>query len=321
MSKIVDALRKIQDERGGRPPEATERPHKIGRIEATSVDTPVLLVDEAAQSASASLPARIVQIDRAAMRDAGLIPPAEDTRKFDEEYRVIKRPIIKNAFGANAKDIKQGHVVLVSSALSGDGKTFTCLNLALSLAQEKDTAVILIDADIPKPHISTLLDAQDEPGLLDYLDDTSVKLEELELATSADGLTFLPAGKFRHNATELLSSKRMQKLIDYLSRRNPRQIVLIDSSPLLQTTESRALTAIAGQMVVVVRAGVTPREAVMDALATLDTSKPTNLILNQVRFGKNRGYYGGYYGSDSSTYTDDGMPSSSSSSASQANNR
>lgn len=306
MSKIVDALRKIQDEQN-ESPRADRQSRKFGRIEQTSVDTPVL--DPGAVPAS-GLPLRLIQIDREAMREAGLIPPESETRKFDEEYRVIKRPILKNAFGKNSRDIEQGHVVLVTSALSGDGKTFTCINLALSLAQEKDIAVLLIDADIPKPHISNLFDAQDEPGLLDYLDDKTASIEDLELPTSAAGLTFLPAGKFRPNATELLSSRRMQKLLDYLSRRNPRQMVLIDSSPLLQTTESRALASIAGQSALVVRAGVTPREAVLDAIATLDASKPTNLILNQVRFGKNHGYYGGYYGADSSAYTSGGTPAS-----------
>ena len=187
-------------------------------------------------------------------------------------------------------------MVLVTSALSGDGKTFTCINLALSLARERDTSVMLVDADIPKPHISTLFDAQDEPGFLDYLDGSVSSLDEIELPTNVDGLTILPTGRSRADATELLSGSRMGKFVEQVHRSDPHKIILIDSSPLLQTTESRAMASASGQVVVVVHAGITPKGAVLDAVATLDSDKPINLILNQVRFGGRSSYYSSYYG-------------------------
>jgi Mrp family chromosome partitioning ATPase len=159
-----------------------------------------------------------------------------------------------------------------------------------------DSSVLLIDADLPKPHISTLFDAQDEKGLTNFLEGDISDPSEIILQTSADGLSILPAGNSREHATELLSGKRMAELIDTVHRRDPRTLILIDSSPLLQTTESRALAAICGQVVLVVRAGVTPKGAVMDAVSLLDTDKPSNLVLNQVRFGRGAGYYSSYYG-------------------------
>ena len=111
-----------------------------------------------------------------------------------------------------------------------------------------------------------------------------------------DGLTIVSTGHYRDNATELLSSNRMMEFVESIHRRDPRKIILIDSSPLLQTTESRALAAIAGQIVLVVHAGVTPKGAVIDASSELDTSKPINLVLNQVRHSSRSHYYGGYYG-------------------------
>ena len=294
MSKLVEALRKVQEERSG---ESGPRKHrKIGRIETNDANetydadgTVVLPVSDGAS-------VRAIQIDKDAMREAGLIAPESENKHFEDEYRVIKRPILSNAFGSNAKTIKDGHLVLVTSALAGEGKTFTCINLALSLAKEVDTSVLLVDADLPKPHISSLFDAQDEKGLTDYLEGDVSHVNEIIVPTSVRGLSVLPAGNSREHATELLSGRRMADLISVLHRRDPKQIILIDSSPLLQTTESRALAALAGQIVLVVKAGITPKGAVLDAVSTLDTDKPTNLVLNQVRFGSGTGYYSSYYG-------------------------
>lgn len=296
MSKIVDALRKVQDDKA-KAQGSHQQHRKIGRLETNSrdglgdadgtVELPVL--DEESF--------RLVQIDRDAMREAGLIAPAVENKLFEDEYRVIKRPILSNAFGPNAHLVDRGFVVLVTSAVAGDGKTFSCINLALSLAKERDTSVLLIDADVPKPHISSLFDAQDQPGLTDYLEGKVADLSNIVLQTSTEGLSILPAGKSLEHATELISGRRMLDLIDEIHRRDPKKIVLVDSSPLLQTTESRALAAVCGQIVVVVRAGITPKGAVLDAVATLDEDKPVNLILNQVVFGRSAGYHNSYYGS------------------------
>ena len=302
MSKIVDALRKLQDERSENGFESPRKHRKIARIEqdntnATDHEDNTVVDPTASRSSS-----RIVNIDAGAMREAGLIAPEAETKLFEDEYRVIKRPILSNAFGRNSDTVERGYVVLVTSAIAGDGKTFTCINLALSLAREQDTSVLLIDADVPKPHISSLFDAQDEPGLVDYLDGSTSDMADIELQTSVDGLTIIPAGKSGENSSELLSSDRMLKMLEDVHRRDPRRIILIDSSPLLLTSESRALASVAGQVALVVRAGITPKGAVSDAIATLDTGKPTNLILNQVRFGGRSSYYSGYYGGYGSAY-------------------
>ena len=294
MSKLVEALRKVQEERSG---ESGPRKHrKIGRIETSDGNETYDADGTAVLPVSDSASVRAIQIDKDAMREAGLIAPEAENKHFEDEYRVIKRPILSNAFGSNAKTIKDGHLVLVTSALAGEGKTFTCINLALSLAKEVDTSVLLVDADLPKPHISSLFDAQDEKGLTDYLEGDVTHVDEIIVPTSVRGLSVLPAGNSREHATELLSGRRMAGLIGVLHRRDPKQIILIDSSPLLQTTESRALAALAGQIVLVVRAGITPKGAVLDAVSTLDADKPTNLVLNQVRFGRGTGYYSSYYG-------------------------
>ena len=296
MSKIVDALRKIQDDRTPARSVPRHQHGKIGRIEQNELEGDRLDDETAEMPVLSRLVSRVVQIDKEAMREAGLVAPEAEMKLFEDEYRVIKRPILSNAFGSGADMDERPYVVLVTSALGGDGKTFTCINLGLSLARERDTSVLLVDADTRKPHISTLFDAEYEVGLLDYLDGSVTDLDEIEIQTSVDGLAILPAGKTRDNATELLSSSRMVELLDHIHRRDPRRVVLLDSSPLLQTTESRALASAAGQVVVVVRAGNTPKGAVLDAVSALNEEKPVNLVLNQVRSSGSSGYYGSYYG-------------------------
>jgi protein-tyrosine kinase len=302
MSKIVDALRKLQDERIEDGSEGPRKHRKIARIEQNNANGTDQLDDSVVGPTASQRSSRIVTIDAGAMREAGLIAPEAETKLFEDEYRVIKRPILSNAFGRNSDTVERGYVVLVTSAIAGDGKTFTCINLALSLAREQDTSVLLIDADVPKPHISSLFDAQDEIGLVDYLDGSTSDMADIELQTNVDGLTIVPAGKSGENSSELLSSDRMLKMLEDVHRRDPRRIILIDSSPLLLTSESRAIASVAGQVALVVRAGITPKGAVSDAIATLDTGKPTNLILNQVRFGSRSSYYSGYYGGYGSAY-------------------
>jgi protein-tyrosine kinase len=117
--------------------------------------------------------------------------------------------------------------------------------------------------------------------------------------TSTPGMTILPAGRRVTNATELLSSSRMRKTVTALCSRNPRRILLIDSPPLLVTNEGSPLLKIAGQVVLVVRAGETPRHAVEAALALFDPRQAGGVVLNQVPGGPTEGYYGyGSYGTD-----------------------
>jgi protein-tyrosine kinase len=186
---------------------------------------------------------------------------------------------------------------MVTSALPGDGKTFTSINLALNMALERDISVLLIDCDVAKRHVSEIVGLKEEAGLLDALADESVDAESLIVQTHLRGLSILPAGKRREATAELLSSNRMRQIVANLAKRNPRRIVLLDSPPLLITNEGRTLVKIAGQVALVVRAGQTPRHAVQDALGLFDAQQAGGIILNQVQVTRLEGYYGyGSYG-------------------------
>jgi exopolysaccharide/PEP-CTERM locus tyrosine autokinase len=240
---------------------------------------------------------RELRLDRDALRAGGLLPPVEDEKVVGRQFRRIKRPLVAAALTAAGGKLENG-VIIVASAVPGEGKTFTAMNLAMSLALEKDATVLLVDADVAKPHISTALGIETEAGLVDALADHGRNVESLIFDTDLPGLSVLGAGRHDETATELLASERMRELVQQLRRNQPRRIIVFDSSPLLVTTESRELGEIASQIVLVVRAGSTPRQTVYDALEMFPEDKRIGLVLNQaMRRNTDGGYYDYGYGS------------------------
>jgi len=239
-------------------------------------------------------PLRSVVIDLVALREIGLLPPEHQARQIASQYRHIKRPLIAGAMGRGVPRLTNGQFIMVASGMPGEGKTFTSLNLALSMAREKDIQVLLVDADVAKPHISKLFGLTEEPGLLDALDNPSADVERLTFRTNIPNLAVLPAGAGIEHATELLASGRMATVMNELVRRHPARIVLFDSPPLLLTTESLALALVAGQIVIVVRSGQTLQQIVLDALNRLPQNASISFILNQSVAGDSGSYYYGY---------------------------
>jgi len=287
VEKAIDKLRKVS----GSPAET------IGSLN-------VIKTPEHAASPQGQVSERRITIDREAVRSAGYLPESGQDRRFADEYRQIKRPLIAAAFAPTAAGEPSPRLVMMASALPGDGKTFTSINLALSIARERDTSIVLVDADVAKPHVSRIFGVGEEPGLLDLLGDPSLDPESFIIQTDVRGLSILPAGNRRDQATEMLGSSRMTEVVGRLLARDPRRVVLFDSSPLLLSSESLAIASAAGQVVLVVRSGKTPRRAVLEALGQLGESRAVSLVLNQGSRGISRGMYGygdyGSYGEDSS---------------------
>jgi protein-tyrosine kinase len=235
-------------------------------------------------------------IDVNALRAGGYLPEASKERQFADQYRRIKRPLIEKALSGDDAG-GEPRIIIVTSAVPGDGKTFTSINLAFSMALERDISILLIDSDVAKHHITDIFGLRQRKGLLDALTDESLDPEALIASTSSRGFSILPAGTRVEGTAELVSSNRMRQIVTSLCARNPRRILLLDSPPLLITNEGRALVKLAGQVVLVVRAGETPRHAVQAAIAMFDEKQAGGLILNQVKVGFTEGYYGyGAYG-------------------------
>jgi protein-tyrosine kinase len=238
----------------------------------------------------ATVPERAIVIDQDALRAAGMLPPAHQEHELSQEYRRIKRPLINSALGRGVAPLALGNLIMITSAVPGEGKTFMSLNLAFSIRLEEDVTVLLVDGDVVNPRISQILGADNEQGLLDLIKDPAIPLAAAILPTNVPGLSFLPAGRQDTNATELLASARMQAVMSQLGSADPARLVLFDSAPLLVTTESQALAHFAGQLLVVVRADKTPQHVLLDALDTLDEGKSVSLVLNQ-SLRPNSGYY------------------------------
>ena len=227
--------------------------------------------------------------DLARLRAAGYLPDQDQERRFADYCHRIKRPIIDRALAAGAAE--DARLILLSSALPGDGKTFIALNLALSMARERDISLLLVDGDLPRFQMSRILGLEHSRGLLTALQHEELDVESLVLDTDIPGLEVLPAGGPAEGAAELISSARMREIAVRLTAPNPRRLVLFDSPPLLISTEARALVQIPGQIVLVARAGRTPRQALMEAIGHLDKKKLVGMVLNDAHVGDEHGYY------------------------------
>jgi len=267
--------------------------------------TPELPTPVDAEPSQPAVQSRRVELDLDLLERNGIIIPTSPRSQLADQFRVIKRPLIKNAMGKGASEIANGNLIMVTSALPGEGKTFTSINLAMSIASELDNTVMLVDADVARPSVMRMLGLPQGPGLLDLVLDDARDLSEVLLKTNVDKLTILPSGTPHARATELLASDAMTKLLEEMASRYPDRIIVFDSPPLLITTESRVLATHMGQVVVVVNAGKTLQSEVKQAIDTIDNCPVKMLVLNRSSslfkggYGYGYGYAGGYgYGQE-----------------------
>jgi protein-tyrosine kinase len=285
MSLVEQAIARMRNKANAAGPKVA------GTVSATA---PPIVIGQVVEPAKA---AKHMTLDMGALRAGGYLPEEAKDRQFSDHYRRIKRPLIDKALLGVAGP-GEPRVIMITSALPGDGKTFTSINLALNMALERDISVLLVDCDVAKRHVSQIMGLKEDSGLLDALVDDTVDVESLVVQTNLRGLSILPAGRRVESTAELLSSNRMRQIVTQLCARNPRRIMLLDSPPLLITNEGRALVKIARQVVIVVRAGQTPRHAVQEAVTLFEEQQAGGIVLNQVAVNDQGGYYGyGAYGS------------------------
>jgi len=239
---------------------------------------------------------RIIEIDLARLHGMNMVTPDHPRSSIAEEYRVIKRPLLKNASTLSATRVENGNLIMVTSALPGEGKSFTALNLAISMAMELDHTVLLVDADVSKPSVLRTLGLPPERGLMDVLVNPDIDLPDVLLRTNIEKLSILPAGNTSQRATEVLASEGMNRLLDEMASRYADRIIVFDSPPLLVTTEARALATHMGQIVMVVEAQRTSHTAVKQAVSMIDACPVKMMLLNKSTMQGAGGYYGYGYG-------------------------
>nr|WP_239025927.1 AAA family ATPase [Sphingomonas paeninsulae] len=244
-------------------------------------------------------PNPIVPVDPDRLREAGFIIPDGPPGTLVEEFRLVKRQLILNANGgAKGQPIEHGRMILVCSAQPNEGKTFCAVNLALSLASERDTEVLLVDADVAKPEVLSTLGLEGDAGLMDALADPTIDVESLVIRTNIAKLSVLPAGKAAHDDNELLASARTKVVLESLATSNPNRIVIFDSAPALAASPASVLALHVGQVLMIVRADRTTEAELKDAIALVDGCENISLLLNAASFAGGTRSFGSYYGHD-----------------------
>ncbi|QHE85911.1 XrtA-associated tyrosine autokinase [Hydrogenophaga sp. BPS33] len=279
-----------------------EQLRQAGADVPPAADAPATAAKAAAPAAAPSVPpseppktvSKTVRLDLAALTELGFVTSNAPRAVIADQYRVIKRPLIANATGKGASAVAHGNRIMVTSAMPGEGKSFTAINLAMSIAMELDYTVLLVDADVSRPSIMKTLGLPQGPGLLDLLTNDKIEMSDTLLRTNVDKLSLLPSGTPHPRATELLASDAMTRLIEEMGHRYPDRIIIFDSPPLLLTTESRVLATHMGQIVMVVQAEKTLQSQVKHALTTIESCPIKLMVLNQVHGGDQEAHGYGY---------------------------
>ncbi len=235
---------------------------------------------------------KIINLDLEKLHQLGIVTPNHGKSQIAEQFRIIKRPLLKKAF---SKNIKNGNLIMLTSSLPEEGKSFNSVNLAISIATEMDHRVLLIDADVARPSIPKVLGFGTHLGLLDILVDENLGVEDVMLKTNIEKLTIMSAGSAHPHATELLASRGMDLLLDELAQRYHDRVVIFDSPPLLMTSEARVLATQMGQIVLVVEAEKTTQQMVKETLRQIESCVNVDLIYNKAREFSDDNYFGYYY--------------------------
>ena len=255
--------------------------------------------DEIVKPSSASERPRVrktFDIDLARLEQLGFVSLHTARTQINEEYREIKRKLLANAFGALAQTINNSNIIMVTSARPSEGKTFTAVNLAMSIAAEQDKRVLLVDADVLKPNVLKTLGLNERSGLIEYLLGEVTELGDVMYHTNIDKLTIIPAGRSHHLSTELLASKVMQDTINEFSNRYPDRVVLIDTPPIIGINESAILANFAGQAVVVVEENRSRLSDLRRAVERLNPEMAIGFVVNKsLNSSESVGYYGYHY--------------------------
>lgn len=249
------------------------------------------------QRSSGGRSARRVEIDLERLADRGYLTPEAEPTTVAEEFRIVKRSLLLNAFAKGDQAIRNGNLILVSSTQPGEGKTFCAVNLAMSIASERDVTVLLVDADTAKPDVLPTLGIEGNyRGLVDVAANEDLDVGECLLRTNVDNLVILPAGRQHNQTTELLASEHSGAVIEDIAKRYSDRVVIFDSPPALASSVASVMALHVGQIMFVVEAERTREPQLKEALSLVSACEHISLLLNKSRFSAGDKKFGTYYG-------------------------
>jgi len=279
-------------------PVAVEPEPAIVRPEAPAAASEPAEITPAALSAPAPIVAGGSHpVDREHLRRQGFIVPEGSVTATLEEFRIVKRQLLLNAADLKRQGgAAKAQRVLICSPHPGEGKTYCAVNLALSIAAEKESEVLLVDADFANPSVLSALGLPGGRGLMDALADAALDVTQLVLATDVPGLKVLPAGDATTSDSEYLNSSRTASVLDRLTEGAPHRIVIFDSPPALAASPAAELAQYVGQALVICRADRTGQQSLEDAISLLSGCPNIQLLLNAANFSPSGRRFGAYYG-------------------------
>jgi len=245
---------------------------------------------------------REVHLDFRVLRQNGMITPDNMASVISNEFRGIKRKLLQKARDQETRAVVN-NLVMVTSSLPGEGKTFTSLNLAISLAAERGLQVLLVDADVVRPSVGNVFKSTPKEGLTDLLSGKSTRVSDVMCRTAElPNLSVIFSGSARVDSPELISSGRMVDLCNDLSKRYPDRMIIIDTPPVLASPEPATLAAYVHQLIMVVAAEQTSRPQLQKSLESVASCRNVSLLFNKAPKWNEleyKSYYGyGYSGTN-----------------------
>jgi protein-tyrosine kinase len=294
MNSIEKALQKQNQKASEQKKELeSQQPPKAEQVSQQSTVEKVLV--KQAESSKGNDVASGVDIDFAMLEQKGFVSTNSQRQLINEEYRAIKRKLLNNAFGPLSKSLNNSNIIMVTSCRPGEGKTFTAINLALSIALEKDKTVLLVDADVLRPNVMKTLELESKQGLMEFLLGEKEDISEVMCKTNLDNLRIIPAGKSHHLSTELLASEKMFEAVEEFANRYTDRVVIVDTPPLLGINETAILANLAGQALIVTEESKTKLVDVEQAVKQLNPEMAIGFIVNKSERVDSKGSGYGYY--------------------------
>ncbi|HET6587804.1 MAG TPA: AAA family ATPase [Oleiagrimonas sp.] len=293
MSIVEKAVQKLKSQH----PDETSSPQDVEAASSPTASTLERAHERMQEVEPVESTAPPWHVDMKHLERRGLVPTEVDAmRRLGDEVRRVKRPLLNNLGGKRSGRLAHAERIVVTSAVPGEGKSFTSLNLALSLAREPDFEVLLVDGDIPKSSISHALGVEDKPGLMDLLVHKDMQPADVIVRTDIPNFLVVPSGTRHPLTTELFGGHRMEHVLDTWEKQNRQRLLVFDSSPLLATSEAQVLASHMGQVVMIVAAGRTRQQELKAAMQGLNESQYIGFVLNMSRLQASEShYYDSYY--------------------------
>jgi protein-tyrosine kinase len=266
---------------------------------ASGAITPMPLVPsvlDRSNDAGANSGTKQVQLDFKILRQNGMITPDNLSSPLSNEFRAIKRKLLQKVRDPRTR-ATINNLIMVTSSLPNEGKTFSSTNLALSLAAERGLRVLLIDADVIRPSVGKVFISPPSEGLTDLLSGRVKQVSDvLHRCADVPNLSVIFAGNPRRNSPELISSGQMANLCRELSARYPDRVVVLDTPPVLASPEPAILATYVHQLIMVVSAAQTDRHQLRKALEAVSSCQNVSLLFNKAPRWNEAEYYNSYYG-------------------------